>query len=146
MKNIEILNSKQYQSYLKELVGQFAIVTSFSQDIIDIFASYLIQYNDGKFDNSELMETAVLLNKTEFLFFIDDIYIGILNYKHKEYIVSFQDHDLGYFIQGDTISNWPINTFGWVERNPEGFKHFQHMCFQLFSIPITKFEPYNFSF
>lgn len=146
MKNIEILKLEQYQRILSALIGEIKIITSLPEDIIDIFTPYLIQYNDGKFDNSELMETAVLLNKTEFLFFIDDIYIGILNHKHKEYIVSFQEHDLGYFIQGDTISNWPINTFGWVERNPEGFKHFQDMCFQLFSIPITKFEPYNFSF
>ena len=59
--------------------------------------------------NSNSIDYGILL-KTEFIFFIDNVFIGIFDNK---YIVSMREADLSFYFVGDTESNWLEDAFGW---------------------------------
>lgn len=100
----------------------------------------LISYDENGsviFDDRSL-NYGILL-KTEFIFYLDDLYIGVFDNK---YFVSFNESDLSFDFIGDNESNWLEEAFGWSFRFSDIF---MKECFKEFGIPIKKFNPYSIS-
>lgn len=83
--------------------------------------------------------TLKMAEKTELLFSIDGIPIGIFNNK---YIVAFNESEVDFDIVGDTESNWMTNAFGWGKKEEPIF---QKICFENFGVPIKDFDPCDIS-
>lgn len=137
MINNELMKSKEYQDLLIQtfdLKDVFEEKVVFTEDWIKFFKE---NSNPNASDNDFDMFRDLLntFQKTEFLFMIDEIIIGIYN---NEYIVSFNEGDYGLDFQGDTESNWMSNTFGWgINEEPK----FKEICLKNFGIPIKDFDP-----
>lgn len=130
--NIEILKSEEYKTIL---IKSFNIETCFENKVV--FTEDWIKFfneNSGSTYHNDSLKT---FQKTEFLFTIDELIIGVFN---NEYVVSFNEGDFGFEFGGDTESNWVSNLFGWGREDEPIF---QKICFEKFGIPIKEFDPYD---
>ena len=130
--NINIIKSKKYKNILCRClkVSEELLELPDYSDIPDLLFEDFVVHND--------IDYSIFL-KTEFIFFIDGVFIGVFDNK---YIVSMRESDLSFEIVGDTESNWIEAAFGW------GFQLsdlFMAECFKEFGIPIKKFNEIYFN-
>ncbi len=130
--NINIIKSKKYKNILCRFlkVSEELLELPDYSDIPDLLFEDFVVHND--------IDYSIFL-KTEFIFFIDGVFIGVFDNK---YIVSMRESDLSFEIVGDTESNWIESAFGW------GFQFsdlFMAECFKEFGIPIKKFNEIYFN-
>lgn len=139
MINNELMKSKEFKEIL--------IQTFELKDVFEEKAKYprgfwkFLKENINKHGKDcYYYSTFKMAEKTELIFTIDDIPIGIYDNK---YIVAFIESDVDFDIVGDTESNWMSHAFGWGELEEPKFKE---LCFENFGIPIKEFNPYDVEF
>lgn len=131
-----IIKEKKYNELLCStfkipLNSTTLIPYNFKNDLFNI-----IDYDDNKkiIVNDFSINYGIYL-KTEFIFYLDDLFIGIYDNK---YVVSFDESELSFNFVGDNESNWMENSYGWAKSNSMKFKT---LCHENFGTPINNFYP-----
>jgi len=134
--NTEIIKSQKYKEILCKFlnINYEKIKLSDYSDIKDILLERVVYDNKGEVILNEFSIDYGIFLKTEFIFFIDDVFIGIFDNK---YIVSMNESDLSFIFSGTTESNWLEESFGWGFRF---FDLFMQECLKEFGTPIKKFD------
>lgn len=134
--NTEIIKSQKYKKILCNCINinEKKIKLPNYSDIRDILLERVIYNNKGEVILNEFSIDYGIFLKTEFIFFIDDVFIGIFDNK---YIVSMNESDLSFIFSGTTESNWLEESFGWGFRFSDLF---MQKCLKEFEIPIKKFD------
>lgn len=134
--NTEIIKSQKYKKILCECLEtnedniKLPDISYIEQTLFKLLD---FNSNGELIFNSNSIDYGILL-KTEFIFFIDNVFIGIFDNK---YIVSMREADLSFYFVGDTESNWLEDAFGWGHQCSDLF---MEECFKEFGIPIKKFD------
>ncbi len=137
--NINIIKSDKYKEILCEClnINEKKIKSPNYLDIIDIkeilFERVLYDKEFNVILNEFSIDYGIFL-KTEFIFFIDEVFIGVFDNK---YIVSMRESDISFIFSGTNESNWLEESFSWGHNFSDLF---MLECFKVFGIPIKKFD------
>lgn len=134
--NIDIIKSKKYKEILCRClnINEKKLIIPDYSDISSIISERIHYNKEGQVIFNEFSIDYGILLKTELIFFIDDVFIGVFDNK---YIVSMKESDLSFIFAGDTESNWLEESFGWGYRFSNDF---MNECFKNFGIPIKNFD------
>jgi len=125
----ELMKSEKFK---KILIETFELKEAFKEKVV-FTEDWISFFKDNKEDTeSELLLKSFI--KTEFLFMIDELIIGVCD---KKYVICFNEGDYSFEFCGNTESNWISNAFGWGKNNEPKF---QDICLKEFKVPIKSFN------
>lgn len=111
MKNI--INTEEYRNLLKKHFNLNIIdIKTISKEEFDFFNKYIKKKitNKSRHYDFEMHDTALTLEKTEFVYQIRRFLIGVCKTpNNKEYIVGYKINEYYMHSFGTTISNWVTN-------------------------------------
>lgn len=140
---LEVLKTEKYKTLLKKHFNLNIIdIKNISKKEADFFNKYIQKKINSKSRNYdfEIHDTALTLEKTEFVYQIEKFLIGVCKTpNNKEFIVGYRVDEYYTMSFGTTISNWVTNCF--PSESNEDIKAFMIDCHQLFNTGMELYNP-----